>query len=268
MDLMPNWICKTCGVQHSDSDVPPSVCEICSDERQYVPASGQQWTTFAALREGHRNVITEEEPGIRSIVTEPKFGIGQRAFLVSSGAGNVLWDCISLLDEQTIEAVRAAGGLAAIAVSHPHYYSSVAEWSRAFGNAPVWIHEDDVRWLRRRDFALGTWSGERHVLPNGFEFVRCSGHFPGYQVGLHNGVLFAGDQPQVCPDGRWVSFMYSYPNWIPFNARQVNRITAALEPLNYDRIYGAFGFHVRDRAKEVVQRSAERYLRAIAADES
>ena len=25
------------------------------------------------------------------------------------------------------------GGIAAIAISHPHYYTSMVEWSRAFG---------------------------------------------------------------------------------------------------------------------------------------
>ena len=50
----------------------------------------------------------------------------------------------------------------------------------------------------------------------------------GYQVAHRDNALFAGDQPQVCFDGKWVTFMYSYPNWIPFDAATVHRITAAL----------------------------------------
>jgi hypothetical protein len=52
-------------------------------------------------------------------------------YSVQSPGGNVLWDCISLIDGATIEAVRKLGGLAAIAISHPHYSSAMVEWSRA-----------------------------------------------------------------------------------------------------------------------------------------
>ena len=43
---MPNFICTTCGTQYAESDQPPAACAICQDERQYVKATGQQWTTL------------------------------------------------------------------------------------------------------------------------------------------------------------------------------------------------------------------------------
>jgi len=43
---------------------------------------------------------------IWSVSTEPKFGIGQRAMLLQTKDGNVLWDLIALLDAETIEFVR------------------------------------------------------------------------------------------------------------------------------------------------------------------
>jgi hypothetical protein len=55
--------------------------------------------------------------------------------------GNILWDCISLLDEATVDIINALGGLKAIAISHPHYYATNAVWSATFGNVPVYIHE-------------------------------------------------------------------------------------------------------------------------------
>ena len=67
------------------------------------------------------------------IGTEPKFAIGQRALLVPGAGGNLLWDCISLLDDETVAAVDDLGGLSAIAISHPHFYSSMMAWSEAFG---------------------------------------------------------------------------------------------------------------------------------------
>ena len=51
-----------------------------------------------------------KEPGLTGIGTTPKFGIGQRALLVQSPGGNVLWDCISLLDDATVEAVQPSAG--------------------------------------------------------------------------------------------------------------------------------------------------------------
>jgi hypothetical protein len=77
----------------------------------------------------------------------------------------------------------------------------------------------------------------------------------------------AGDQPQVCMDPKQVSFMYSYPNYIPLNAPAIRHIVECLGPLEYDRLYGAFFIRgkgvIPARAKEVVGRSATRYLRAI-----
>ena len=65
-------------------------------------------------------------------------------------------------------------------------------------------------------------------------------------------------------DRKHVSFMYSYPNYIPLSAASVERIVQAVEPFRFDRIYGAFWDLVIDRdGKAAVQESAERYLRAI-----
>lgn len=212
-----------------------------------------------------------EEEGVWWIRTKPAFAIGQRAYLVPTGEGNLLWDSISLIDTATVDWVRQHGGIRAIAVSHPHYYSAMLEWSQAFDECPIWIHEDDARWVVRPGDTVRYWTGDTYQLFGGLTLVRCGGHFDGYQV-LHwpdgssgKGVLFAGDQPQVCMDRRWVTFMYSYPNWTPFDAGTVNAITRALDPLPFDRLYGAFGRHILQDAKATIARSRERYLGAIGA---
>ena len=64
----------------------------------------------------------------------------------------------------------------------------------------------------------------------------------------------------VIPDRRCVSFMWSYPNLIPLPATEVQRIAAALEPWQFDRILGAWWDRLVPRdGNDVVQRSAERY---------
>src|SRR5688572_8554668 len=114
---MTNYICATCGTQFAESSSPPAHCPICEDERQYIGAKGQQWTTLAELQKDHRNVIKEHEARLTGIGTEPRFAIGQRGLLVQTQGGNLLWDCITLIDDATIAAVQALGGIAAIAIS-------------------------------------------------------------------------------------------------------------------------------------------------------
>jgi hypothetical protein len=264
---LPHFVCVTCGVQFADSDEPPPRCPVCEDERQYIGWEGQRWTTLDELRRDHRAEIREEAPGLVGIGCEPSFAIGQRALIVSSPGGNVLWDCISFLDDEIGAYVESAGGLRAIAISHPHYYSSMVEWSRAF-DAPVVLHAADREWVMRPDDAIDFWDGETRELGEGLTLLRLGGHFEGGTV-LHwaaERALLSGDIVQVVQDRRWVSFMYSYPNLIPLPASEIRGIVEALEPYEFERIYGAWWDRVvAHDGKGAVNRSAERYLRAIGA---
>ncbi len=266
---MTHFICQTCGTQFAATATPPDHCPICTDERQYVGHDGQQWTTLADLQITHHNIIKTVEPNLTGIGSHPSFAIGQRALLLQTPNGNVLWDCISLLDDPTIAVVNALGGIDAIAISHPHYYSSMIEWSRAF-DAPIYLHAADREWVMRPDPAIHFWEGATHSLIDGVTLIRCGGHFAGGTV-LHwaagadgNGAMLSGDILQVVSDRRFVSFMYSYPNLIPLPARAVEQIVAAVEPFAFDRIYGAWwGRIVADDGKASVQRSADRYIAAL-----
>lgn len=268
---MTVFMCATCGTQYAESAEPPPCCPICEDERQYVPATGQQWTTMEELARDHEVVWREEGPGLASLTISPSFAIGQRAFFIEHEDGNILWDCLSLLDAQTILRIRDRGGLSAIAISHPHYYSSMIEWSCAFGGAPIYLHADDGQWVERSDPAVHLWEGETLAIGNA-AMIRCGGHFEGGSV-LHcpwlaegRGALMSGDILQVVPDRRHVSFMYSYPNLIPLDAMSVRRIVNAVDPFAFDAIYGAFGARtIETGGKAAVARSAERYIRAIGA---
>lgn len=262
------FICVTCGTQFAPTAAPPSSCAICEDERQYVGHDGQRWTTLADLRATHRNRIAPER-GALAIDTEPKFAIGQRALLIESAGGNILWDCVALLDEATVAAIMKLGGISAIAISHPHYYSTMVEWSRAFGGAPIYLHAADREWVMRPDSRIRFWEGETQPLQEGFTLIHCGGHFEGGTV-LHQepvadlpGVLYSGDIITVCADARFVSFMRSYPNAIPLGPAAIKHITAAIEPFTFDLLHGAFADDIVVNAKEAVMRSAARYLRAI-----
>ncbi len=262
--------CRTCAVQHAAGEGPPDRCAICEDERQYVGWSGQRWATLAQFREeGFRTEIRDVEEGLVGIGVEPRLGIGQRALLVRTPDGNVLWDCIGLIDDAAVERVRDLGGIAGIAMSHPHFYGCVVEWSRAFGGAPIHVPRADREWLMRPDDAAVPWEGSVEIVP-GVTAVQCGGHFEGSAV-LHwpggaegRGALLTGDSITVAQDRRFVSFMRSYPNLIPLPRGEIERVVAAVRPLAFDRIYGGWWDSVvASGGKDAVLRSVDRYLRWI-----
>lgn len=267
---MTIFLCTACGTSYPDAPSPPELCPICRDERQYVPASGQSWTARDALEAGHRNAWHFHEPGLMSVQTVPAFAINQRAFLLRTPLGNLLWDCIALLDPATVELVRGLGGLHAVAISHPHYYTTMQDWAAAFG-CPVHLHAADREWVMRPSPALRFWEGDTLDLVPGATLIRAGGHFPGRTV-LHwagtadrEGLLLAGDIVQVAPGARRVSFMWSYPNMMPLSSAIVGRVAERLAPWRYERIYGAFaGQDVPEDGPAIVARSATRYQELLA----
>lgn len=262
---MNTSICVTCGMQYTPTLTPPKQCLICEDERQWVPTRGQQWTTHQSLASNHANQFLELEPNLFEIKTVPHFAIGQRALLIQSNEGNILWDCLSLIDQATVDTIHALGGLKAIAISHPHFYGAMIDWSHAFGHIPIYLHEADRKFVMRSDSKIIFWKDSSHPLTEDITLVHCGGHFDGSSI-LHwskgaegQGVLLTGDTIFVTQDTRYVSFMYSYPNLIPLGTKEILDVLKAIEPLQYERIYNGW-LCCRANAKKAVAISAARYL--------
>jgi hypothetical protein len=145
------------------------------------------------------------------------------------------------------------------------------EWSRAFGNVPVYLHHADREWVLRSDAALVFWEGDSLPLNEEFTLVHCGGHFDGGTV-LHwagragrPGRLLTGDVIAVLGDHENVTFMHNYPKQIPLPASAIHRIVEAIEPFEFDRIYGCWPRDlIPAGAKQVVLRSAERYVQQVA----
>lgn len=263
---MPAFICRTCGVQHAESESPPERCIICEDERQYVGRGGQQWMTLEEMRAGsYENRFVEVQPNLTALFTTPRFAIGQRALIVQTANGNFMWDAITYIDDPTVEGIRALAGISAISVSHPHFYDSMVEYGRAF-EAPVYIPEADRQWVTRPDPLVQYYEGKIEPLP-GLTLLQVGGHFEGSGV-LHwadgadgKGAILTGDSISVAADTRWVTFMRSYPNYIPLPEVAVRRIVDTLEPYEFEHVYGGWMTQdVLEDGKAVVKRSAERYI--------
>ncbi len=261
-------LCETCGTQYAQSDPLPQ-CDICVDERQYVGWGGQTWTTHEALARTHR-VRIEDDAGVLGIGVTPAFAIDQRAIFLPTDAGNILWECVSLVTDEAVAALRARGGLDRIAISHPHFYTAMVEWSEAFGGVPILIHERDREWVRRPSPQIQFWSGDEHRLSDSVTLIRCGGHFPG-STALHwaegprpGGALFPGDALQVVMDRRHVTFMYSYPNYIPMKPDDVRGMRSRLARYTFEDVFGyTWGRNIIGDARRAVDASFDRYLDAI-----
>lgn len=260
---MSFWICATCAVEHTENT---GVCAICADDRQWLPAAGQQWTTLDELRaEGYQVAVKDVEPDLYGLTSEPDAGIGQQSMLLRTPEGNLLWDPIGYLDDDAVRRVRELGEVVAIAASHPHMYGVQVEWSHALGDVPVLVAEPDLEWVQRQDPVIRPWTGKLELLP-GVTLAQPGGHFPGSAV-VHwaagaegRGVLLTGDTVFPNPDRKSISFMRSYPNRIPLSGAVVDRVTTYLEGFRFDRIYGNFGNTIAADASAVLRWSADRHI--------
>jgi glyoxylase-like metal-dependent hydrolase (beta-lactamase superfamily II) len=263
------WICVTCGVEHADTS---GVCAICADERQWVPAEGQRWTTLFEMHEsGYRAELRELEPDLFGIQSTPAVGIGQQTKLLRTPSGSVLWDPIGFVDNDIATRVLQHGPVRAIVASHPHMFGVQVEWSRVLGHVPVLVNEADAHWVARPDPVIQTWSGEVAVLP-GVTLAQVGGHFPGSAV-IHwragaegRGVLLSGDTVFANPDRRSVSFMRSFPNRLPLSGAVAERIAQSLEGFDFDRLYANFDTVITTDARAVVRRSADRHQAWVRGD--
>lgn len=267
---MNSFLCSTCGTQFAPSARQPSSCAVCEDERQYVGWNGQQWTTHEALA-ATQTLRIGEDAGLPALAMAAEFGIPQRALLLVTGAGNLLWECLSLVTDEAVARLREHGGVDRIVISHPHFYASMVQWSDALGGIPILLHAADKRWVQRHSSHIEYWQGDSLSLGDGVQLVRTGGHFPGstalhWATGPRNrGALFVGDSPQVASNRRSVSFMFSYPNMIPMRPADVRSMRQRLASLDYDDVYGfSWGRNILGNARSAVEASFDRYLAAVA----
>jgi len=262
-------ICATCGVEFSEP--LPEVCPICADERQWVPAAGQRWTTTGDLAAAGQTLVwTDRESGRAEITTQPHVGIGQTAQLVTTETGSLLWDPPGYVDDETARRILERGPVLAVAASHPHMFGVQTAWGEAL-DAPVLVCASDAGWLGRRTERVQLWEDD-HALAPGLSLHRIGGHFVGAAVAhwtadaTGRGLLLSGDTVFPNPDRRSLGFMRSYPNKIPLSAGVVQAIADRLARFDFDRIVGNFGNLIDGDAKAVLEYSAARHIAWVRGD--
>lgn len=261
-------VCVTCGTQFPTADRSKvKTCHICDDPRQFVPPSGQSFSTLEELGKTHRNEFTPcpADARLTFISSTPKLAIGQRAILIQTPEGNILWDCISLLDEETIAKIQALGGLRAMVISHPHFYSTHVQWARAF-KCPVYLSAEDARWATMASAHQIPLASTETEVVSGVKAIKLGGHFPGSMVLLFDGRLLIADtlMTTAAGVGGWkvdatgtsrskppglnsFSFLYSIPNFIPLNLDEMSRMWGILKKYEFRATYGGFaGMDIED----------------------
>jgi len=195
----------------------------------------------------------------------PVFAIGQRALLILSEQGNVLWDCVPLLDELIIEFIKSKGGLKAIAFSHPHFYSNMNEWAETF-NCPIYIHKNDEEHITVKGPHIRLWDGEEINLWDGMRIICIGGHFAGSSI-LHvpflskEGTIICGDTLFLSPSKKHFSVVYSSPNRIPLPIAEIQRIKNRLNKIAFDAFYGYHSIQNLDKdVKEILNISLAKYV--------
>ncbi|HEV7781049.1 MAG TPA: MBL fold metallo-hydrolase [Chitinophagaceae bacterium] len=257
-------ICSTCGTYYL-AENKPETCIICLDERQWVPETGQSWTKPGDLHLKHSVKLNRLQDRLYEIEINPVFAIGQRALLVLSEKGNVLWDCIPLLDELTIEFIRSKGGLKAIGFSHPHFYSNMNDWANLF-DCPVFIHQNDAEHIMSKGDQIQLWRGDEMELWDGIKIMLIGGHFAGSSI-LHvpflskEGTIICGDTLFLSPGKKHFSVVYSSPNRMPLPLKEMRRIKERFETIPFDSFYGYHRIqNLSENVKEIVELSMNRYF--------
>jgi glyoxylase-like metal-dependent hydrolase (beta-lactamase superfamily II) len=151
----------------------------------------------------YKNVFRQDPVASRmwSVVTEPQFAIGQRALFIQTDSGNVLWDCITWLDQDTIDWINDKGGLKAIVISHPHFYTTHLDWAAAFG-CKVFVADADKEWLNRSDHderRIYLKETDNEVWSDGPRALVVGGHFPGSMVLNWDKMLLVADTLMAVP---------------------------------------------------------------------
>ncbi|KAJ7140248.1 beta-lactamase-like protein [Mycena crocata] len=278
-------LCIQCGTQYGVTE-GLTECHICDDPRESVAATGHAFTTLGKAKSSrkYKNIIRQQyknEPHIYTIQTQSILGIGQRCFLIKTAQGNILWDCIAYIDDATIKEINALGGVDAISISHPHFYTSHLTWSRAFKNAPVFLSAEEGHLISRPDehgVRRFVTNKKFEILPgSGATRIKTGGHFPGSAVLHYKNSMFVSDSLHVTRSALWdinrkpgtsyYAFLWSHVNTIPLPPGEIAGIISAISPYEFDVAHGMFPDRdLRSDAKQRAIDSARVVINAMGHD--
>ncbi|TXT07490.1 hypothetical protein VHUM_03210 [Vanrija humicola] len=276
-------VCATCATQYP---APRRDCTHAklSGSTDHPQARGATTSSATSRTRASRSSRpSRSSPSLRRVSISPACVKLTPAFLLETFEGSFIWDCSAVLTPPLIaHLTHLRRPLKAMAISHPHFFSTSLTWARALG-VPLYINALDKEWYQRRESAgadeVVFWSGTQR-LSSTLTLIECGGHFPGSCV-LHwdraaepltsdadarapdTGLLLVADTVMVQPTQKGITFMWSIPNAIPLHPTDVLHIQNVLREYDYDSVSSTWPDRwVRAGAARIFDESVETYLSA------
>ncbi|KAL9061582.1 MAG: hypothetical protein Q9162_000114 [Coniocarpon cinnabarinum] len=165
-------------------------------------------------------------------------------------------------------------GLKAIAISHPHFYTTHTLYSHHFPNTPIHLAANDTEWLMHpplssssHTYLEGAVGATKELVPS-VTLIKAGGHFAGSLLLHWDGHLFLADTIMTVPSAftphprpRGVNsyvFQWSIPNAIPLSPPIIMGIWDAVKNFDWHTTHGAFqGMDVHGHGDTVEEKYRE-----------
>ena len=256
------YACANCGFWQLYFATPPD-CPVCTDVRNDLPADGWRFLPEAAVAAGHDGAAHEAAPGLWAFTTLPALGLAGTGWLLVRPQGNIAFEAAPWYSPAMLARVAALGGIATIAASHAHGYGALWQLQRAWPDAPLAIHRDDLPMTKA--FGVSLPYDDTLDLGGGAVLHHVGGHYAG-QAALHDAAgrrLFCGDMFKVDQDaaGRAVALSShkAFHKDIPLTHAELRRYRDVVARLDFDSLCTPFEY------AEIGQATALRALDAALA---
>ncbi|SAM65050.1 uncharacterized protein UBRO_20111 [Ustilago bromivora] len=267
---------------------------VSTDDRRYPCPTGQAYTSQRQLlpKTTFQFVPEESDDRILRLKFYPPVAIGQTAILLLTRYGAVIWDCCGFVSVELVEQVcklSPTGKVAAIFISHPHFFGTSLTWAKML-NCNVFISRLDRQWYQRGLDSTHPHPGlaarkqyiieiqeDRSIPPQipSVTLIRCGSHFPGSKA-LHwdrdaesqlcpdakGAAVFCADTFMVMPDCKRFTFAYSFPNNIPLPPHDVEKIWMQMRPFQWSATFGGWSSRqILSDSRSTLLRSARYYIK-------
>ncbi|WP_375460591.1 MBL fold metallo-hydrolase [uncultured Enterovirga sp.] len=241
---LPAYLCDNCGSWQRQFAPPPD-CPLCLDARHVVPQTGWRFWTEAEARDNFPCHWAEVEPGIWRYWNDPVNGIGPSAYLVTTPAGNMMFEACSVFSEAALAHLSALGGVDVLSASHPHSYGALWQIQDRF-DPELALPVGDFLWSAALRVS---WPYDDRLEPlPGLELHVTGGHFEGHAVLFDRGrgILFCGDALKFELDSgdprraRTISAHKAFVRGVPLTLAELRRYREVFAALPFGQTWTPF----------------------------
>lgn len=238
------FACTNCGFWQRHF-APPD-CPVCTDVRNDLPEDGWRFLAEDEVRSTHTGQARQVADDLWEFTTQPGLGLAGSGWLITRAEGNIAFEAAPYYSDDTLDTLRALGGVALLAASHPHGYGALWQLQREFDPEIVAIHRDDLQ--STKAFRVTTPYDDTLELAPGYTLHHVGGHYEGHAA-LHDAPgrrLFCGDMFKIDQDAdghsRGISSHKAFHKDIPLTHGEVRRYRDVIATLDFDSVLTPFGY--------------------------